>query len=94
MSVNEASTCMEVYYVCLYVHEPLYQTTVVCCNPIFHRGSLIMGHLTAFHVRVGLAQACPNNMKKHLEAWTRFSYSLTSFICSVDESHIRTVIKF
>ena len=37
------------------------KTTVVCCNPIFHLGSSCMDHRTAFHVRVGLAQACPNN---------------------------------
>ena len=40
---------------CLFVHEPPYQTIVVCCNPIFRRNSL---H-TAFHVRVGFTQACP-----------------------------------
>ena len=36
------------------------KTTVVCCNPVFRRGSSRMDHRTAFHVRVGLAQACPN----------------------------------
>ena len=56
------STCMEVSVslLCLIVHEPPYQTTVVCCNAIFRRGSLCMDHRTIFHVRVGLAQARPN----------------------------------
>ena len=31
----------------LFVHEPLYQTTVVCLD-----------YCTAFHVRVGITQAC------------------------------------
>ena len=46
---------------CLFVHEPPYQTTVMCCNPVFRRGSSRMDHRTVFHVRVGLAQARPNN---------------------------------
>ena len=56
------STCMEVSVSlsCLFVHEPPYQTTVVCCNAIFRRGSSRMNHRTVFHVRVGLAQALPN----------------------------------
>ena len=31
------STCMEVptSLLCLFVHEPLYQTVVVCCNSVF-----------------------------------------------------------
>ena len=37
------------------------KTTVVCCIPIFRRGSSRMDHRIAFHVRVGLAQARPNN---------------------------------
>ena len=45
---------------CLFVHEPPYQTTVVCCNTVFHCGSLHMDHRTIFHLRVGLAQAHPN----------------------------------
>ena len=56
------STCMEVSVSlsCLFVHEPPYQTTVVCCNAVFRRGSSRMDHRTVFHVRVGLAQARPN----------------------------------
>ena len=55
------STCMEVSIslLCLFVHEPPYQTTVVCCNAVFCRGSLRMDHHTIFHVRVGLVQARP-----------------------------------
>ena len=51
------STCMEVSVslLCLFVHEPPYQTTVVCCNAVFRRGSSCMDHRTVFHVRVGLA---------------------------------------
>ena len=57
------STCMEVSVSlsCLFVHEPPYQTTVVCSNAVFRRGSSRMDHHTVFHVRVGLAQARPNN---------------------------------
>ena len=56
------STCMEVSVSlsCLFVHEPPYQTTVVCCNAVFRCGSLRMDHHTIFHVRMGLAQARPN----------------------------------
>ena len=39
------------------------KTTVVCCNPVFRRGSSRMDHRTAFHVRVGLAQVRPNYNK-------------------------------
>ena len=60
------STCMEVSISlsCLFVHEPPYQTTVVCCNAVFHRGSSRMDHRTVLHVRVGLAQARPNKQCK------------------------------
>ena len=37
---------------CLLVHEPLYQTTVVCCNPVFHCGSLYINHCAVLHVRM------------------------------------------
>ena len=52
------STCMEVSVSlsCLFVNEPLYQTTVVCCNATFRHGSSCMDHRTVFHVRMGLAQ--------------------------------------
>ena len=42
------STCMEVSVSlsCLFVHEPPYQTTVVCCNAVFRRGSSRMDHRT------------------------------------------------
>ena len=33
---------------CLFVHEPPYQTTVVCCNPVFHCGRSSMDHPTVF----------------------------------------------
>ena len=39
----------------VFVHEPPYQTTVMCCNPVFRFGSSRMDHHTSFHVRVGLA---------------------------------------
>ena len=44
------STCMEisVSLSCLFVHEPPYQTTVVCCNLVFHRGRSHMDHPTIF----------------------------------------------
>ena len=47
-----------------FVHKSPYQTTVVCCNPIFHQGSLPMDHLPFSHIfliSVGLAQARLNN---------------------------------
>ena len=45
---------------CLYMNHRT-KTTVVCCNPVFCCGSSHMNHCTALHVRVGLAQARPNN---------------------------------
>ena len=42
------------------------KTTVVCCNPVFRRDSSRMDHRTAFHVRVGLAQARPNHVISHV----------------------------
>ena len=44
------STCMEVSVSlsCLFVHEPLYQTIVVCCNPVFCCSSSCMNHYTKF----------------------------------------------
>ena len=56
------STCIEVSVSlsCLFVHEPPYQTVVVYCNSIFRQGSSCMDHLTIFYIRVGLAQAHPN----------------------------------
>ena len=44
----------------LFVNELPYQTTVVCCDPIFHRDRLRTNHRTILHVSVGLTQACPN----------------------------------
>ena len=44
----------------LFVQEPPYQTTVVCCNAVFHHGSSCMDHRTILNIRVGLAQAHPN----------------------------------
>ena len=75
------STCMEVSVSlsCLFVHEPPYQTTVVCCNAVFRRGSSRMDHHTVFHVRVGLAQARPNNTQTHTICdvhYTEYEYIL------------------
>ena len=44
------STCMEISVglSCLFVHEPPYQTTVVCCNPVFQRGYSCMDRPTVF----------------------------------------------
>ena len=53
---------VSVSLLCLFVHEPPCQTTVVCCNPIFRCGSSHMDHQTSFHIRVGLTQARPNNL--------------------------------
>ena len=68
------STCMEVSISlsCLFVHEPLYQTVVVCCNSFFRRGSSCMDHCTVLYVTVGLAQAHPNYMvnKDHIPIHT------------------------
>ena len=52
------STCMEVSIslLCLFVHEPLYQTVVVCCNSVFHCGSLHMDHCAILYIRAGLDQ--------------------------------------
>ena len=57
------STCMEVSVSlsCLFVHEPLCQTPVVCCNSIFRHSSSHMDHCTVLYVRVGFAQDCSNN---------------------------------
>ena len=46
---------------CLFLHEPLYQTTVGCYNSSIHHGSLSIYHLAILEVRVGLTQAHPNN---------------------------------
>ena len=81
------STCMEVSVSlsCLFVHEPPYQTTVVCCNAIFRRGSSRMEHRTVFHVRVGLAQARPNKgdqMTKPIIYWPSYPHSFWSHIAT------------
>ena len=78
------STCMEVSVSlsCLFVHEPLYQTTVVCCNAVFHRGSSRMDHCTVFHIRVGLAQARPNKY------WTAFN--LPNFLKALTAKLLQT----
>ena len=39
---------ISVSLLCLFVHEPPYQTTVVCCNPAFRCGYLCMDHPTVF----------------------------------------------
>ena len=44
----------------LFVHEPLHQTTVVCCNSVFAVISLCIDHHSIFHIAVELAQAHPN----------------------------------
>ena len=52
------STCMEVSITlsCLSVHEPPQQTAVVCCNPVFFRGSS-QGPPYQVPASEGLAQA-------------------------------------
>ena len=60
------STCMEISIslLCLFVHEPLYKTTVVCRNPVFRHSYLCMDHTTIFTCfphKCGLARAHPNN---------------------------------
>ena len=47
---------------CLFVHEPPYQTTVVCYNFVFHCSSLHMDHHANFHITVGLSEAQPNSI--------------------------------
>ena len=66
------SICMgvSVSLSCLFVHEPPYQTTLVCCIPVFRRCLSRMDHPTiftyvSFHVRVGLAQTRPNYHHTH-----------------------------
>ena len=49
---------VSVTLLCLFVHEPLYQTTVVYCNAVFRCGSSRMEHQIVFHE--GFAQTCPN----------------------------------
>ena len=58
-------TCMKasVSLLCLFVHEPPYQTAVACCNSVFRSGSSCTDHRTVFYIRVGLAQACPNKFQ-------------------------------
>ena len=41
----------------LFIHEPPYQTTVVCLNSVFCHGSLHMAHHAILYIRVGLTQA-------------------------------------
>ena len=55
------STCLEVSMslLCLFVHEPLYQTVVVCCNPVFHFGSSCMDHPTKFPLVWGSLRLAP-----------------------------------
>ena len=49
------STCMEVSVSLLFyfLHESLYQTVVVCYNPVLWRISSCMEHSTIFCIRVG-----------------------------------------
>ena len=44
------NTCMKisVSLSCLFVREPPYQATVVCCNPAFRCGYSCMDHPTVF----------------------------------------------
>ena len=76
------SNCMEVSVSlsCFFVHEPPYQTTVMCCNAVFRRGSLRMDHRTIFHIRVGLAQARPNYTSGTLKSAHTYCKSLALFI--------------
>ena len=52
---------VSVSLLCLFVHEPLYQDYSSVLQSRFHHGSLRIDHRTAFHVKVGLAQARPND---------------------------------
>ena len=54
------STCMDEFVsLLLFVHEPLYQITEVCCNPVF--AVFLRSWTTApLSILVGLAQTCPN----------------------------------
>ena len=67
------STCMEVSVssLCLFVHEPPYQTVVVYCNSIFCHDSSCMDHCTIFYVRVGLTQTCSNYQELHYVPYER-----------------------
>ena len=93
MSVNEAKyfvplrTCMEgsVSLSCLFVHEPPYQTVVVCCNPVFLHSSSHMDHRTIFYVRVGPARAHPNHSSCY------FNYVITMITPSGCFSHKKKV---
>ena len=45
----------------LFVHEPPYQVTVLCCNPAFSHKFMYMDHNIAFHIRMGFTQNCLDN---------------------------------
>ena len=81
------STCMEVSVSlsCLFVHEPPYQTTVVCCNAVFRRCSSRMDHRTfSTPVRVGLAQARPNKSVNRESC--NLTYNLTTYFIIIQSS--------
>ena len=48
---------------CLFVHDPLYQTVVVCCNPIFRHSSSCMNHPTKFPLVWGSLRLTPITFK-------------------------------
>ena len=82
------STCMEVSVslLCLCVHEPPYQTTVVCCNAIFRCDSSRMDHHAVFHMGVGLAQARPNYVTLN-RTWANISSSSLAALHLYLETH-------
>ena len=51
----QSNSCMEA--TCLFVHEPPYQTTLVCYNPIIHHHDpLCMDRRAVLHIKVRLTQ--------------------------------------
>ena len=63
---------------CLLVHEPPYQTTVVCYNSVFLLWFFCIDHHTILHIRVWLAQAYPNSYtykEDGFTAWVTTDYS-------------------
>ena len=74
---------------CLFVHEPPYQTTVVCCNPVFRRGSSRMDHRTFSTLEWGSLRLAPTTktdiMMVRLHAFTYVELNLDSpwLYCSI-----------
>ena len=89
------STCMEisVSLSCLFVHEPPYQTTVVCCNPVFHHGRSHMDHpavFTCFPHKCGARSGSPQlafypqkPIIKYSSSLLVYIAELTAFTCGI-----------